>query len=188
MNAEDQDFEALKKLLALKRHETPPPGYFENFSSKVIARIEAAEATQTTSLWQRIMGYIEARPARISTFALTGAAVVAVMLSIAPNNSGPASGSGANQAAVAGVTPAGAISEGLSAAFAKPDHLATPPHVTLQPAAVVADVDVTGVSDMNPDSAPPQFFNVNGQFDAFPSRSFPTGSIPQRASLRLDGR
>src|SRR5258707_8760157 len=41
MNTDQENFESLKRLLTLKRHEQPPPGYFSNFSHQVIVQIKA---------------------------------------------------------------------------------------------------------------------------------------------------
>ena len=63
MSENDNNFETLRQLLALKRYEVPPPGYFEDFSGNVIGRIRAAEAVQKMPLLLRFLQIFEARPA-----------------------------------------------------------------------------------------------------------------------------
>lgn len=50
MNESNTNFDELKRLLKLKRHEVPPPGYFHNFSSDVVARIRAGDVGDAGSL------------------------------------------------------------------------------------------------------------------------------------------
>ena len=53
MNPEPQNFDQLCKLLTLKRYEAPPPRYFNDFSSKVIARLNQP-MRQELSWWERL--------------------------------------------------------------------------------------------------------------------------------------
>ena len=46
-----ENFDSLEKLLRLKRHEQPPPRFFNEFSGRVISRIERGEAR--VSWWER---------------------------------------------------------------------------------------------------------------------------------------
>lgn len=69
MHSEPENFEQLRRLLALKRHEQPPPGYFNHFSRDVIVRLRAGEGTQAESgffvdfpLLQRLWDSLEAKP------------------------------------------------------------------------------------------------------------------------------
>jgi len=54
MNENQQNFDELTRLLKLKRHEVPPPGYFNHFSDQVVSRIRAGEAAGGYSLAERM--------------------------------------------------------------------------------------------------------------------------------------
>src|SRR4051812_48433992 len=55
MNADQNDFEQLRKLLALKRYEIPPPRYFNEFSGRVIARL--TEPRREPMTWLQRLGF-----------------------------------------------------------------------------------------------------------------------------------
>ena len=87
MNQDTENFDSLRRLLALKRHEQPPPGYFHRFSSQVIARIESGDRGEEGSvlermLWeapwlQRLWASFEAKPALVGAF---GVAVCGLLI------------------------------------------------------------------------------------------------------------
>ncbi|HXC35269.1 MAG TPA: hypothetical protein VNV43_05300 [Candidatus Acidoferrales bacterium] len=69
MSENEENFEALRRLLALKRHEVPPPGYFEDFSGRVLGRIRAAEAVRELPWLLRLLQAFETKPAYPVAFA-----------------------------------------------------------------------------------------------------------------------
>ena len=78
-----ENFESLRRLLAMKRHEQPPPGYFDNFSRQVTARLRAGERPSfrnqlSDAPWlQRIVYLLSGKPAFAGAF---GAAVCALLI------------------------------------------------------------------------------------------------------------
>ena len=62
MNTNPAPDPELLKLLALKRYEQPPPGFFEDFSTTVIARIQTEPAPRQENLWQAFWSRFELRP------------------------------------------------------------------------------------------------------------------------------
>ncbi len=69
---EPENFDALCRLLKLKRHEQPPPGYFDSFRRQVIARIQADGRTAAVGLevpWlQAVWEWFGGRPALAGLF------------------------------------------------------------------------------------------------------------------------
>ncbi|HEU5069652.1 MAG TPA: hypothetical protein VFV96_04465 [Verrucomicrobiae bacterium] len=79
MENNNDNFEQLRRLMALKRHEVPPPGYFHAFSGHVIARLRAGQGQRRgqwswlNQMWETLQG----RPAFAGVF---GAGVCALIL------------------------------------------------------------------------------------------------------------
>jgi|SRR5450756_19273 len=79
MNQSENNFKDLKNLLKLKRHEVPPPGFFNQFSDGVIARIREGESRGAGSFAERLndsapwlvrfLRIFEAKPGVIGGFA-----------------------------------------------------------------------------------------------------------------------
>ncbi len=79
MNENENNFEPLRRLLAFKNRETPPPGYFDNFSTQVVNRIrvgrshgrtKAREEFFSEAPWLlKFIQIFESRPAFAGAFA-----------------------------------------------------------------------------------------------------------------------
>jgi len=57
MNENENNFESLRRLLALKRHETPPLGYFNDFSGQVLQRIRVGQTDQSANLFEELFNH-----------------------------------------------------------------------------------------------------------------------------------
>lgn len=86
MAHENESFDALRKLLALKRYEVPPPGYFDRLPREIHVRLAAArqadaspraEAPVQASWLATFLRLIESRPSFVGAL---GAAVSGVIL------------------------------------------------------------------------------------------------------------
>jgi hypothetical protein len=101
MNEKENSFESLRRLLAFKNRETPPLGYFDNFSAQVVNRIRVGYARGRTNAKEQLFAeatwllkflqIFEARPAFASAFA--GALCLVLVLGIVfaeqPDGSAP---------------------------------------------------------------------------------------------------
>ena|SRR5208282_54656 len=68
MNTDTENYESVRRLLALKRHESPPPGFFAGLPGKIVERIERGEGQLT--FWERVSSNFTLRPAFAYAFAV----------------------------------------------------------------------------------------------------------------------
>ncbi|MEO7298401.1 MAG: hypothetical protein ABI042_07480 [Verrucomicrobiota bacterium] len=73
MNSEQENFEALRKLLALKKYENPPPGYFANLPGQIWKKIKREPAP---SFWSQFIGNWGLHPAVAYSFGLLACGVL----------------------------------------------------------------------------------------------------------------
>jgi hypothetical protein len=72
----------VQRLLACKRYEQPPPGYFLSFSEKVLARIEAEEASVHSSWWGWFVAKFDARPVVVCAYGVAVSSMLFVGFSL----------------------------------------------------------------------------------------------------------
>ena len=83
MNSSPEDFKDLRHLLALKRHEKPPPGYFSYLPDKIQMRIDRDDLSEYSTWWQWLVQKLDAQPviAGAYAFAISGLMLMGLKLS-----------------------------------------------------------------------------------------------------------
>lgn len=123
MSQDSENFDKLRVLLTVKRHEQPPPGYFDRFSRDVMARIKAGESGGSIgyefSWFHRFLSMFDMKPAFAGAF---GTAVCAFLISgVLSSEQTPAVGSSITPSsaapAVAAVVPVSANNATLAGPF-----------------------------------------------------------------------
>ncbi len=76
MQESPQDFEKLRQLLALKRRESPPPGYFRDFSGRVLNQIERDGASPGGDWFKWLASLFQTRPAISWSFCMASCLVI----------------------------------------------------------------------------------------------------------------
>ena len=121
----------LQKLLALKRHEQPPPGYFDRFSAGVQARIEAEERAPRLTRWQQWLAAFDAKPILVGAYGVALAGLVMVGFNYVGN-----SGKSTDNPSVTSVpAPAPPVATTLAGAtnLSPTSQTSAPPHFLTNP-------------------------------------------------------
>jgi len=82
MSRSPEEFDQLRRLLVLKRHEQPPPAFFNHFSDKIIARIEAEGLVMRPRWWHRLFPELDAKPVLACAYGLVITGLLVVGLGI----------------------------------------------------------------------------------------------------------
>jgi hypothetical protein len=162
MNTAPEEFEQLRKLLKLKRYEQPPPGYFNNFSSRIINHLENptpqgawANLSQEAPWLQRFISRLEGSPMVAGVFGviicslLLGGIVYSQYTDQSPgtnmvsNPDGTVGPSGDGKMALNdfGLNSKGSLLASTNAVFTSvlPDSFGTPGNLNIQPVSFTPD-------------------------------------------------
>ena len=69
MDDNSENFDELKRLLAVKRHEVPPPGFHRDLRERILNQIAEEDGAKAVGWWRRLVESFELRPALSSGFA-----------------------------------------------------------------------------------------------------------------------
>ncbi len=78
MDQPQENFDALRKLMALKRHETPPPGYFDHLPRRISTRLRAGEGD--LNFWESIVARLRLNASVAYAFSLTACGALAMTI------------------------------------------------------------------------------------------------------------
>ncbi len=67
-NRPPDEFDRLRSLLSLKRHEQPPPGYLEHLPDRILARLQKDELRRESGWWQWFVDCFETKPVVVCTY------------------------------------------------------------------------------------------------------------------------
>lgn len=68
----DDEAQRLLRLLALKRHEVPPPGFFDRLPARVLLNIRAGTEMPDRAWWERALDLIRHEPMVAGSYAALG--------------------------------------------------------------------------------------------------------------------
>ena len=130
MNEPESNFEALRQLLALKKHEIPPPGCFNRFSGEVVARIRSGESVKPKTVTERLFSEapwllslikaFESKPAFTGVFASALCLLIVAGIVYSDNPTVTSDSTAANQMSFGGSPMASMSSSFLDASAATP--------------------------------------------------------------------
>jgi hypothetical protein len=123
MDSLPPDQERIVRLLALKRHETPPPGYFHRFPDQVILHLRAGRTPAVEPWWSRLREWLATEPALAGSYAMlvTGGLLFALSAYHLSDRGGAGLPPHAGTAFFSGVQPVPGLWEGVTGVPRRPE-------------------------------------------------------------------
>jgi hypothetical protein len=112
MNQERQQTEKIVRIIALKRFEQPPPGYFHLLPDRIMNRIEKGEGK--SNFWENFVAAFSIRPALVYAFGLSVCGAVTAGIFYSPKSETMASATGSMPDSLWAISQPAALADGDS--------------------------------------------------------------------------